>query len=73
MASVVGHSFGGVISRQLLRGELDAGKEKRLLALLIFLALMPDLDVLVYIAAQPPGMTPHRGVSHGLPGLRSLG
>jgi membrane-bound metal-dependent hydrolase YbcI (DUF457 family) len=67
MASVIGHSFGGVISKQLFKSELEAKKERLLLGLLIFLALMPDLDVLVYIMVQPSGMTPHRGVSHGLP------
>lgn len=30
----------------------------------VFLAILPDFDVIVYIALRPMGMAPHRGFSH---------
>jgi len=67
MASIVGHTFAGIIAKQLYRTELPAKKEKLLLCLSMFLALMPDLDIVIYMLLRPSGMIPHRGLSHGIP------
>jgi membrane-bound metal-dependent hydrolase YbcI (DUF457 family) len=67
MASIVGHTFAGIIAKQLCRTKLSAKKERLLLCLSIFLALMPDLDIVIYILLRPSGMIPHRGLSHGIP------
>ncbi len=67
MASIIGHTFAGIISSQIIKTKLPSRKQKLLLCISIFLALMPDLDVVIYIIFKPSGMIPHRGLSHGLP------
>lgn len=67
MASIVGHTFAGIIAKQIYKSEISAKKDRLLLSISIFLALMPDLDIVTYILIRPSGMIPHRGLSHGIP------
>jgi membrane-bound metal-dependent hydrolase YbcI (DUF457 family) len=66
MASVVGHGLSGMISGYLFRMPMESARKRRLVALCVLLAFLPDLDVLVYMVFRPMGMTPHRGFSHSL-------
>jgi membrane-bound metal-dependent hydrolase YbcI (DUF457 family) len=66
MSSILGHSLAGVISKQTVKGSLSRRKERLLLCVAIFLAVFPDLDVVIYIVFGPSGMVPHRGFSHSL-------
>ncbi len=66
MSSIIGHGLVGVISKQCIKTSLPREKENRLLALSIFLAILPDFDVIVFLMLKPAGMTPHRGISHSL-------
>ena len=67
MASIFGHAIAGAIASQTVKTGLDSKKGKLLLIVAILLALLPDFDVLIYMMFEPIGMSPHRGVSHGLP------
>jgi membrane-bound metal-dependent hydrolase YbcI (DUF457 family) len=67
MASIIGHTLAGIITKQIIKTKLPSKKEKLLLCISIFLALMPDFDIIIYIIFKPSGMIPHRGFSHGLP------
>lgn len=67
MASVIGHGLSGMICGHLFRMPMEPRRKRLLVALCVLLAFLPDLDVLVYMAFRPPGMTPHRGFSHSLP------
>jgi len=66
MASVLGHGLCGMISWNLFRMPMNPSRRRRLVALCVLLAFLPDLDVLVYMVFRPLGMTPHRGFSHSL-------
>ena len=66
MSSFIGHGLSGVISKQCIKTRLSPRKERWLLFLSVFLAILPDLDVLVFMALKPAGMVPHRGFSHTL-------
>ncbi|MHC4946160.1 MAG: metal-dependent hydrolase [Planctomycetota bacterium] len=66
MSSILGHSLAGVIARQTLEAGLSSRKGRLLLCVAVFLAVLPDLDVLIYMIFEPSGMIPHRGVSHSL-------
>ena len=64
MSSIVGHALAGAAVASTLAGETAKEKRATLLALAALLALAPDLDVLIYMAFRPLGMTPHRGITH---------
>ena len=66
MASIVGHSVGGILAKELAGKEASGRQGRVLLGCLVFLALLPDLDVLIYILFEPENMQPHRGFSHSL-------
>lgn len=66
MASILGHGLAGAIIKQSFQATLSPAKEKRLLALVLFLSLLPDFDVIFFILLKPVGMTPHRGLTHSL-------
>lgn len=66
MSSFIGHALTGIISKQGIRTELPPGKERLLYLLAAVTALLPDLDVPVYILFKPDGMLPHRGFTHSL-------
>jgi membrane-bound metal-dependent hydrolase YbcI (DUF457 family) len=66
MASILGHGLAGVIIKQSFKTTLSPAKEKLLLALVLFLSLLPDFDVIFFILLKPVGMTPHRGLTHSL-------
>ena len=65
MASIIGHAFAGIITKQIIKTKLPSGKERLLLFISIFLALIPDFDLIIHILFKPSGMIPHRGFSHG--------
>ena len=67
MASIIGHGFAGIITKQIIKTKLTYKKERLLLWISIFLAILPDFDIIIYILFKPSGMLPHRGFSHGLP------
>jgi len=64
MSSIVGHALAGITVASAF--EHDEAKENRrkLFGLAALLSITPDLDVLIYIAYRPLGMTPHRGFTH---------
>jgi membrane-bound metal-dependent hydrolase YbcI (DUF457 family) len=67
MASIIGHGFAGIITKQIIKTKLSYKKERLLLWICLFLAVLPDFDIIIYILFKPSGMLPHRGFSHGLP------
>lgn len=74
MSSLIGHGLAGVITKKCIRTSLPAIQEKKLLVASVILALLPDIDVIIYILLKPAGMVPHRGITHGFlfAGLVSL-
>jgi inner membrane protein len=66
MASIIGHAFAGIITKEIIQTKLPSKKENLLLCLSIFFALLPDFDIIFYLAFKPSNMIPHRGFSHGL-------
>lgn len=66
MASVLGHGLCGVVSGNLFRMSIEPTRKKWLVGLCVLIALLPDMDVLVFMVFSPLGMTPHRGFSHSL-------
>jgi membrane-bound metal-dependent hydrolase YbcI (DUF457 family) len=66
MSSILGHSLAGVMAKQTCQADLSPRKARLLLCVSVFLAVVPDLDVVIYIMFEPSGMLPHRGVSHSL-------
>jgi len=69
MASIIGHAFGGIITKKVVGDRLPISRERVFLFTLVFLALLPDFDIIIYIIFKPSGMVPHRGLSHGIPFL----
>lgn len=64
MSSIVGHALAGVtVASAFEHGEAKENRRK-LFGLAALLSITPDLDVLIYIAYRPLGMTPHRGFTH---------
>ena len=61
MASIIGHGFAGIITKQIIKTKLTYKKERLLLWISIFLAILPDFDIIIYILFKPSGMLPHRG------------
>ena len=47
MASIIGHTFAGIINKQIIKTKLSPNKEKLLLCISVFLALMPDFDIII--------------------------
>lgn len=66
MSSVVGHALAGISIGSVFKRNETGGKRWKLLVLTAFLAIVPDLDIVIYILFRPSGMTPHRGASHTL-------
>jgi membrane-bound metal-dependent hydrolase YbcI (DUF457 family) len=66
MSSFIAHGLTGVIAKQCFKTQLPRQKERLLLFLMVCLAVLPDLDVIVFMVFQPAGMVPHRGFSHSL-------
>ena len=66
MASIIGHSACGILAKHLAGTETSGRRGRVLLGCLVFLALLPDFDVLIYILFEPEDMLPHRGFSHSL-------
>ncbi len=70
MSFVVGHSLAALAAARAPAG--SQGKSRDLIyspavsLAVIFLALAPDLDILVWVLFHPAGMVPHRGFSHSL-------
>jgi membrane-bound metal-dependent hydrolase YbcI (DUF457 family) len=56
----------GILAKKLAGTEASGRQGRVLLGCLVFLALLPDLDVLIYILFEPGNMQPHRGFSHSL-------
>jgi len=66
MSSFVGHSLAGM-SVALAIGVNQTGRKRRGLVIIVAaLAVLPDIDVLVYLTFGALGMTPHRGLTHTL-------
>jgi membrane-bound metal-dependent hydrolase YbcI (DUF457 family) len=64
MSSIVGHALAGVsVASAFEHGGMRENR-RRLFGLAALLSIIPDLDVLIYIAFRPIGMTPHRGITH---------
>ena len=53
MASIIGHTFTGIITKQIIKTKLSPNKEKLLLCISVFLALMPDFDIIIYVVFKP--------------------
>ncbi len=66
MSSILGHGLAGALCVKGLKPGTGPGREGWLVALAVTLALIPDLDVVIYALARPEGMIPHRGFSHSL-------
>ena len=66
MSSFIAHGLTGVIAKQCFKTQLPPLKERLLLFLMVCLALLPDLDVIIFMVFQPAGMVPHRGFSHSI-------
>ncbi len=66
MSSVLGHGLVGISVASAIGGNQPEGKKPKLLLIAALTAIVPDLDVLVYIAFGPLGITSHRGITHTL-------
>jgi membrane-bound metal-dependent hydrolase YbcI (DUF457 family) len=64
MSSIVGHALAGVSVASAFEHDGTMENRRRLFGLAALLSIIPDLDVLIYIAFRPLGMTPHRGITH---------
>ncbi len=64
MSSIVGHALAGVSVASAIEHGGTRENRRRLFGLAALLSITPDLDVLIYIAFRPLGMTPHRGITH---------
>jgi membrane-bound metal-dependent hydrolase YbcI (DUF457 family) len=64
MSSIVGHALAGVSVASAIEHGGTRENRRRLFGLVALLSITPDLDVLIYIAFRPLGMTPHRGITH---------
>jgi membrane-bound metal-dependent hydrolase YbcI (DUF457 family) len=66
MSTIVGHTLAAsVVSAALVRRR-PVQRRRWLFVLAIAVALIPDLDIFIYLAFRPLGMVPHRGFSHSL-------
>lgn len=65
MSSILGHGLAGILIASTVRKESDESK-RRLLMFVALLAILPDVDVLIYIFFGAMGLTPHRGITHTL-------
>ncbi len=66
MSSLVGHALAGIAAAQAASGDPKRRGRRRFWALMAVIAVLPDLDVVVFMLFNPPGMVPHRGASHSL-------
>lgn len=66
MSSLVGHALAGIAAAQAASGDPKRRGRRRFWALMAIIAVLPDLDVVVFMLFNPPGMVPHRGASHSL-------
>lgn len=66
MSSIVGHALAGVSAASAFEHSGTRENKRRLFGLAALLSITPDLDVLIYIAFRPLGMTPHRGITHSI-------
>jgi inner membrane protein len=65
MSTVVGHALAATLATTVAAGERPP-RRRALVAVAIGTALLPDLDIVVFLALRPIGMVPHRGSSHSL-------
>lgn len=65
MSTLIGHALAGAVTTRLVASP-GAPRGRALPALAAVTALLPDLDIVVFLALRPLGMTPHRGLSHSL-------
>jgi membrane-bound metal-dependent hydrolase YbcI (DUF457 family) len=65
VSTLVGHALAATLATSTAGGE-RVPRRGLLVSLAIVVALLPDLDVAIFLALRPAGMVPHRGVSHTL-------
>jgi inner membrane protein len=66
VSSIVGHALGGVVAAKAAAGHILPEQRRKFYILMAVTAVLPDLDVIVFILFRPLNMTPHRGASHSL-------
>lgn len=64
MSTLVGHALAGTLATAA--GGDRIRNRRALTAVAIAAALLPDLDIVVFLLLRPAGMAPHRGFSHTL-------
>jgi inner membrane protein len=64
MSTLVGHALAATLATSA--GGDRPPRRGLLVALAVVTALLPDLDIVVFLALRPLGMVPHRGASHTL-------
>lgn len=62
MSTLVGHALAGTLAT--VAGADRIPNRRALTGLAIATALLPDLDIVVFLLLRPAGMAPHRGASH---------
>jgi membrane-bound metal-dependent hydrolase YbcI (DUF457 family) len=66
MSSILGHGLMGISVASAVAAKSETKNRRKLFVLAAILSLIPDTDVLFYIAFGVLGMTPHRGITHTL-------
>jgi len=65
MSTLVGHALAATLATSAA-GREQVPRRGLLIALAVMTAILPDLDIVFFLALRPVGMVPHRGFSHTL-------
>jgi inner membrane protein len=65
MSTLVGHALAATLATSTA-GREAAPRRGLLVAVAVATAMLPDLDIVFFLALRPVGMVPHRGFSHTL-------
>jgi inner membrane protein len=65
MSTLVGHALAATVASSAGAGG-DQRAWWRITAFAILAAVLPDLDIVVFLTLEPLGMIPHRGISHSV-------
>lgn len=66
MSSIFAHACAGVIVKESIKTDSSLRNNRLLLSLAIFVALLPDIDVLIYFIFKSSSIIPHRAETHSL-------
>ena len=66
MSTVIGHGLAGALAAATITASVETRNRRWLIVFGALVAVVPDLDVVIYLLLSPEGMAIHRGLSHSV-------